>query len=56
MEALGMLVKLESRSAISSYDFFAFLMLSNLPRASITRWMHANHEPIVSFGWSENLT
>ena len=33
----------------SRVDSYAFLVLSNLPRASITQRTHANHEPIVNF-------
>ena len=35
------LEKLESHSAITSCDSYASFVLSNLPRASITRWLHA---------------
>ena len=35
------------------------LVLSSLPRASITRWTHANHEPIINgplAGWRHFTT
>ncbi|KAK2562387.1 pre-rRNA 2'-O-ribose RNA methyltransferase FTSJ3 [Acropora cervicornis] len=41
--------KLELHSAITSYDSCISLVLCNFPRASITHWTNANHEPIVKY-------
>ena len=43
--------KLESYLAIASYDSHDFLVISNLPRASISRRKDANHEPIAELAW-----
>ena len=42
------LKKLESHSAIASCDSYASFVLSNLPRASITPWLHAARLPFLS--------
>ena len=39
--------KLESHSAIASCDSYASFVLSNLPRASITPWLHAARLPFL---------
>ena len=46
----------ESHSAIALCDFYASLVLSNLPRAPITRRIHASHEPIVYFTFRLSFT
>ena len=47
MDALGKL--LSNREAIASYDSYASVVLSNLPRAYITRWTQPYHEPTVNW-------
>ena len=34
-----------------TFDSYAFLVLSNVLTASMTRQTHANHEPIVKCHW-----
>ena len=41
------LKKLELLSAIASSNSYTSFVLSNFPRASITRYTHAKHEPIL---------
>ena len=41
--------KLEPLSAIASCDSYASLVLSNLPRASMTRQTHAHHQTTVQW-------
>ena len=54
LEKLPSTEKLESQSVIASSVMYASLVLSNIPRASVTRRTHANHEPIVSnSNWTE---
>ena len=42
-------MKLESHSAIASCNSHASFVLSNLPRASITPWLHAARLPFLNF-------
>jgi len=43
------LKKLELLSAIASSNSYASFVLSKLPGASITRYTHAKHEPILKY-------
>lgn len=46
VDTLGKLLSI--RGTINSCDSYTFLVLSNLPRASLTRAAHANLEPILN--------
>ena len=47
-EVCWALKKLESHSAIASWDSYSSFVLSNLPRASITPWLHAARLPFLN--------